>query len=1159
MAYDKTHAQDQGDQQTLDGGLSKERMQELREAEQAALGGGEANGPSTPVTRGIRDQAAGKPQLNMGGTKFGGKAGGGPAMSQGGKAGAAGGGLANFGDNVRQKLKEKESDSASSYYKSDSSSSDRKDGNNKARLRKRVALAGALSGVLGGGLGFAGLGIVSGPLQFIHWGQNLVGNHYEEKSDQSDSRMYTLLRNMRLWAAGTPERTRMGMLANVYADKIESRFRGSGVITNFNNRTGFSNKIVIDPSKFQSTDNKFRGGTQQDLITYLQDERGIRATAANASNNIIIDPNQPGFGYKKNLFIYKSAAITAGYGKRVGAIVARIFGVRTGVSWHPIQKAQRKLATRTERRAALLNERDSKLRNANPVRVGSTVPVGENGQPSPELEGAAAELEAIQEEAREAESKFSQGDKSALDAFRNSTKARLAGGGLGVIGLLCLALFFAENTDEIDQRQKELVMVRMAANAVAVGDQLKSSSEDLDGNTETLEFLGELMIDEEKRTTVFDAMSYNAEMGKGRVGVEIPETGKIGDEGNVVTRILTAIPGLEAFCGAAGTLVGGTILFVVGGLLGGFIREALFAIVAIAAIGTIANWIADIFAAVPVDPNAQGADKGNYENYGARLGANDMGNANAGLPMTDADADNLSGIQRAAQAEEFQSKSLAYKLFNTEDSQSVIGQFIDSQKPDPGANVANAASSFLNIGKSFGSMFSKPLLASVGAAPLSPYNYGFPNIGFTEEEMNNPRYLDTFANVNRAADLLEGEKGPEYIERAKNCFGVTIQQKVYDDEIERWRISPPAEGASPTRKTILDPANKCYGEGTTDNLEENKIAAMEDVDWMDMRIFIIDSNVANALGCEAGDKEACCDVGMTNCGGGGRSGPITRNGIQLLLNGQPWKFAGMNADTWFGCWPNDVPTDAELDRYFSELNPNSLTRIWPYGHMDDVEIMDRIVASAHRNNQYLMVTLFDGNEGQCGTQPIGDVGANMASITPFIQRYAKGAHPDSDAIGFWELSNESCNGSWFNEMAPLIKQLDGGTLISTGSHAAWCYGGTGEYIEAHRSEAIDMISMHEYDAATGVSHWGGPAAEAARELNKPWFSGEDGFCCGGGDEGQEGNAEKLKVEWQAYLDEPEGAGMLYWDFKLTHPGSATATFDSPMWQAASEFRHQYNQ
>lgn len=293
-------------------------------------------------------------------------------------------------------------------------------------------------------------------------------------------------------------------------------------------------------------------------------------------------------------------------------------------------------------------------------------------------------------------------------------------------------------------------------------------------------------------------------------------------------------------------------------------------------------------------------------------------------------------------------------------------------------------------------------------------------------------------------------------------------------------------------------------------------------------------------------------------GGGGRSGPITRNGIQLLLNGQPWKFAGVNADTWFGCWPNDIPDDATLDRYFRELNPNSLTRIWPYAHMGDADIMERIVKKAHEYNQYLIVTLFDGNEGQCGTQPIGDVGANMASITPFIERFKKGVHPHADAIGFWELSNESCNGAWFNEMSPLIKAIDPGTLISTGSHAAWCYGGTGEYIEAHRSEAIDLISMHEYDAATGVSHWGGPAAEAARALNKPWFSGEDGFCCGGGDEGQDGNAEKVKVEWQAYIDEPEGAGMLYWDFKVTHPDSATMTFDTPMWRAASEFRHQYN-
>lgn len=876
--YDRSHSQDQGDTLAPADNLSDERMQELREAEQDALSSGGDAGPKTAVGRGIRDQATGKPQLNMGGGKFGStKGGGSPFMSQGGKTGGGGAAVANFGDNLRQKLKDKESDSASKFYNSGADDSNRKGLANKARMQKKIALAGALSGVVGGGMGFAGLGIVSGPLQFMQWGQGLVDNHLSEKSEQSDARAYTMIRNFRLWAAGTPERTRMGMVGNAVTDRIEKKMRNTGTVTNYNNRNGFSNKIVLDARQLTTPDGKFRGGTPQQAIDFLQKERKIRATNG-GNGRIVIDPNQPGFGYRQNIYIYKAAAAVAGYGKRVGAMVARIFGVRTGVSWHPIQKEQRKFSTKAERKAAFAAERNDKMRStANPVRAGTQTQVDEEGRPNPESQGAAEEFEKLQQEGRDAEAKFNAGDKTALDTFRQSVYTKLAGGGLAAIGALCLLLFLAENQDEVDQAQKEIVMMKMAADSVALSEELKSSHENLDGNTEKLEFYGELMTDEKKRNTVFDALSYNAEMGRANAGVEIPETGMIGDDRNIVTRILTSIPGLNAFCDAAGTVVGGTVLFIAGALLGGFVREALTTILFIGALQILAPIIADIFAAVPVDPNAEGADKGNFENYGGRLSGNDIGNANAGLPMTDADANTLSGIQRTSLNEEFQAKSVAHKIFNTEDRQSVISQFILTQKPDPGANVANAAVGFLNLGKSFGSMLTKPLLASAGAAPLSPYNYGFPNIGFTEEEMNNPRYNDPFANANRVADLLDGAKGAEYVTRAKTCFGVTLSKKAYEDGIQRWGTTPPVEGDSPTRKTILDPANKCYGEGTTDSIEENKQVALADVDWMDTRFFIFDSNVMNAVGCNEGDETACCDVGMKNCGTGaapaGQAGP----------------------------------------------------------------------------------------------------------------------------------------------------------------------------------------------------------------------------------------------------------------------------------------------
>lgn len=285
---------------------------------------------------------------------------------------------------------------------------------------------------------------------------------------------------------------------------------------------------------------------------------------------------------------------------------------------------------------------------------------------------------------------------------------------------------------------------------------------------------------------------------------------------------------------------------------------------------------------------------------------------------------------------------------------------------------------------------------------------------------------------------------------------------------------------------------------------------------------------------------------------------IYRDGTKLMLNGQQYKFAGYNADTWFGCWPNEVPTDAQLDKYFSELNPHSMTRIWPYPG-SDLTIMDRIVASAERHNQYLAVSLMDGNR-DCGEPAVNYANPTyeLAWISQIVPRYA-----NSHAIGFWELINEP-NGSdtnlksYYQKLSDKIRSLDPNHLIGTGSHAAWS-GGEAKYISDHDLPNIDLISMHEYDAATGVSHWGAASTRASQALNKPWYAGEDGFCCGGGSTGTyEGNASKLKAEWDAYLAVPENAGMMYWDFKLGYPEPTTASFGNALWTVGTTYRHAYH-
>ncbi|MGL5911421.1 MAG: cellulase family glycosylhydrolase [Phycicoccus sp.] len=295
-------------------------------------------------------------------------------------------------------------------------------------------------------------------------------------------------------------------------------------------------------------------------------------------------------------------------------------------------------------------------------------------------------------------------------------------------------------------------------------------------------------------------------------------------------------------------------------------------------------------------------------------------------------------------------------------------------------------------------------------------------------------------------------------------------------------------------------------------------------------------------------------------------GLITQEGTKLFRNGQQYKFAGMNADTWFGCWDGEkeATTDANLDRYFGELNPHSMTRIWAYPNAYDAALMERIVAAAERHGQYLMVTLTDGNDGgeQCGGLPenYGDPSGMVEHVRDVVPDFA-----GRNTVAVWEVCNECSidpgeTKEWYRAITDEIRAQDADAVIAIGGST--CY--TSEIpledcIETNDLPNNDMVSIHEYDDNDGgVSHWADETAEIARRLDIPAFVGETGVTNGGGDCGSQGcNAARMAAEWTAYLAEPEYAGMLFWDFKWGHADPTTVNLNTPMWDEASSYRHEF--
>ncbi|MEV8371311.1 hypothetical protein AB0P21_01160 [Kribbella sp. NPDC056861] len=296
------------------------------------------------------------------------------------------------------------------------------------------------------------------------------------------------------------------------------------------------------------------------------------------------------------------------------------------------------------------------------------------------------------------------------------------------------------------------------------------------------------------------------------------------------------------------------------------------------------------------------------------------------------------------------------------------------------------------------------------------------------------------------------------------------------------------------------------------------------------------------------------------------AGFVYRQGSQLMLNGQQYKFAGLNASSWFGCWTGEkeATTDADLDRYFRELNPRSMTRVWHYPGRQDLGLMRRIEAAAARYGQFLMVTLTDGNDGgsQCGGLPL-----NYADPAPLIAHARAVVAPfaTSAAIAVWEV----CNGcsvepgltkSWYRAVTDEIKRLSPNTLVALG---ASCHRGQALFEDCLSTNDLpgnDLIGFQEFDDDGGdASHWADETAQLADDLEKPAYISATGVANNGGDCGSYAcNVTQMIEEFDSYLADTEFAGVLWWGFKWTRDDLVTVTLGNPYWPAMSAYRHPYN-
>ncbi|HEY4964265.1 MAG TPA: hypothetical protein VIH90_06225 [Candidatus Saccharimonadales bacterium] len=250
-----------------------------------------------------------------------------------------------------------------------------------------------------------------------------------------------------------------------------------------------------------------------------------------------------------------------------------------------------------------------------------------------------------------------------------------------------------------------------------------------------------------------------------------------------------------------------------------------------------------------------GALGGNLLAYGAREAAN-IGAVSSGGVALGSNASTQLGYQEAKQANDvFESKSLSYKLFNTDDQKTLAGHLVDNINPNFRQNITNVGNGILsfslisNMLKNLGTIFNMHVSADIS----QPYDWGFPQYGIPDSLLNNPAYADPYANADAVAKLLDttGGTASPYIAKAMACFGVTISQ-----QNGLWSVVP---------ATDVNPNDPAY-------TDQNCGDITSDPNWDSIIMFVEDSRNMDAVSCFVGGSDSaqsCTNSGDPNLASSG--------------------------------------------------------------------------------------------------------------------------------------------------------------------------------------------------------------------------------------------------------------------------------------------------
>ena len=724
------------------------------------------------------------------------------------------------------------------------------------KTRKRTTIGGLITGLLiGGGIGT--LTFFSGPLEFIHIAQLLEQFHFSSQQDAEDNRLFKLARWVR--DPSKPQDTRLGIVGSAVSKNLESTLsEKTGLDPVFDSR-GIGNAIGYSVNR----DNPNFAGKSADEIKsdlvakYGVPESSIQISGIAGDETIVLNFQKLGNNFLTNYLsqtkLSRAVLTDAGYSKVSSYVGTRIEAKRFGWAFHPIKQIDAKILDAAikggQKSLDKLKQQffqDEATYETNGATAADSVtgkdesPKDKNGNPvNSEAGDTADQVTQIGQDASTTPDRTKLSDKL-------STKAKI-GGAAGLAALLCVGKGLEGEINTAKFTKAILPMARKAGEAISLGSQVQTGQ---DINTTQLGFDKSFLDTTDSSgnvTSTWDqAQSIQAELGEPQTGPDIPQSGQV--FGSNPLSFLDGIPLLNQVC---------SILSSPFGFAVNILTAPAGFLVSSAVVPAVTNLAANWLTGAPVDPQASGADYGNYINYGARIAANDQYASAGGVPLSSNDEVALKDTSNSLDSTAFKSQGLAYRIFNVKDAHSLISHLIDNQSPNLSQNFNHIATSIFSI---FGALLRIPatLFSGVTHAASQPYDYhGLAAVGFTTSDLTNPLFDNPYDNacyvvgnctladgaqISASQGILGGPNGQDYISRVASCFSDTIS---FDGSV--WNIN--FGGGAPDIYTS-------YPSGCSDTSN----------DWKRVRFWLIDTQTIEGFDCYAGTdataNQSCADVGF---------------------------------------------------------------------------------------------------------------------------------------------------------------------------------------------------------------------------------------------------------------------------------------------------------